>query len=128
MARKSVIDISKEIDKVCSEYVGNANHAISRAAKRTAAAAAKDLRKSSPQRPEGGGQYADDWTYMSQYGGATVYNRDNYRLTHLLEHGHRLKRGGRSIGHVDPRIHIAPVQKRAEETFLQLTLKELDKI
>lgn len=122
MARKSAINIDEEIEKIVSQYVGNANAAILRSAKKAAAAAAKELRSESPKRT---GAYADDWTYTTRGDHVVVYNRKHYQLTHLLENGHQLRAGGRTLGSVAPQIHIAPVARRAGETFLQLTMKEM---
>ena len=42
-----------------------------------------------------------------------IHNRTDYQLTHLLEKGHILKRGGRTLGRVPAKVHIAPVEERA---------------
>lgn len=124
MARKSAINIDEEIEKIVSQYVGNANAAVLRSAKKAAAAAAKELRSESPKRT---GAYADDWTYATRGAHTVVYNRKHYQLAHLLEYGHQQMAGGRTVGSVAPKIHIAPVERRASEKFLQLTMKEMGK-
>lgn len=61
-----------------------------------------------------------DWTYDQRSGrtsvitglnGYSVYNKKNYQLTHLLEKGHQLRRGGRTYGNVKAFEHIAPVNE-----------------
>lgn len=46
-----------------------------------------------------------------------VYNQTNYQLTHLLEFGHVLKRGGRTIGQTRAFPHIEPVNNWVEENI-----------
>ena len=42
-----------------------------------------------------------------------VYDK-RYSLVHLLEKGHQLRKGGRTIGEVKPMEHVAPVQEKSE--------------
>lgn len=50
---------------------------------------------------------------------ATVYNKTEYRLTHLLENGHDVKnrKGGPVVGSAKPHPHIADVEEWAIEQF-----------
>ena len=43
--------------------------------------------------------------------GYSVYNKKHYQLTHLLEKGHQLRKGGRKVGNVKAFEHIAPVNE-----------------
>jgi len=47
-----------------------------------------------------------------------VYNRTDYQLTHLLEHGHAGP-GGIAKGSARPFPHIAPAEQRAEEKLMR---------
>ena len=82
--------------------------------------AQKELRATAPRRKKGktAGRYAKGWTVKSvdKKNGkfeVIVYNKTDYQLTHLLENGHALVRGGRTIGRVDPHPHIAQAEKNA---------------
>lgn len=74
--------------------------------------------------------YADSWTFEAKKDKkdefvGTVYNKDHYRLTHLLEKGHivrnqygRTKSKGR-LRRVAPRPHIAPEFEAIKNTFIE---------
>lgn len=53
---------------------------------------------------------------------ARVYNATDYRLTHLLEFGHQLRKGGRS----QPFPHISTVNEWAIEQFEKYLWKGLE--
>ena len=48
---------------------------------------------------------------------ARVYNATDWQLTHLLEYGHNVVRGGKIIGSVDPYPHISDVNNWAIKEF-----------
>lgn len=68
------------------------------------------------------GAYSKDWTKTEQQTSRlskqiVVHNEDHYRLTHLLENGHALKRGGRTYGSVPAYPHIYPVEQEVIKVF-----------
>lgn len=86
----------------------------------TAKEAAKMLKSSGQSYNDVTGAYRKDWTSglrntrTSQISGLkriSVYNKENYQLTHLLEHGHQSRNGGRVRGF----SHIAPVNEQVGE-------------
>lgn len=110
-------------EAIKAELENWSNDVVKRAAnevfEETAAAAAKSLRQGGPYQ-ERTGRYTKDWTYDQRSGrtsvitglnGYSVYNKKNYQLTHLLEKGHQLRRGGRTYGNVKAFEHIAPVNE-----------------
>ena len=87
-------------------YTEEVSEAIDEAARETAKAMAADLRETSPKDT---GEYAKGWTHRKEAPGSyRVYNKKKPQLTHLLEHGHA-KRGG---GRVEGRPHIKPAEER----------------
>ena len=87
-------------------YTEEVSEAIDEAARETAKAMAADLRETSPKDT---GEYAKGWTYRKEAPGSyRVYNKKKPQLTHLLEHGHAQRGGGR----VEGRPHIKPAEER----------------
>lgn len=116
---RTSIDNLDEAIKAELENWGNdvVKRAANEAFEETAAVAARSLRQGGPYK-ERTGKYTKDWTYdqrssrtsvITGLNGYSVYNKKNYQLTHLLEKGHQLSRGGRVIGNVRAFEHIAPV-------------------
>ncbi|MBQ6994967.1 MAG: hypothetical protein IJN64_10845 [Lachnospiraceae bacterium] len=118
--RTSIDNLDEAIKTQLEDWSnGELKRAVNEGIEETAAAAAKTLRQGGPYR-ERTGKYTKDWTHgqrntrTSMVTGLTtysVYNKKNYQLTHLLEKGHQLRRGGRKIGDVKAFEHIAPVNE-----------------
>jgi hypothetical protein len=98
--------------------------------RKTAARAKKELRTASPKKT---GRYAKGWavngesekTRLSgQARSVVVYNRTDYQLTHLLEHGHALRQGGRAKAIP----HIEPVARRTGERFVKAVKAEIERL
>ena len=101
-----VDDLAGEIVLAVKTYTEEVGAAIEEAVKETARALAADLRETSPKDT---GEYAKGWTARKEGPGRyVVYNKKKPQLTHLLEHGHA-KRGG---GRVEGRPHIKPAKER----------------
>ena len=101
-----VDDLAGEIVLAVRTYTEEVGAAIEEAVKETAQAMAADLRETSPKNT---GEYAKGWTARKEGPGRyVVYNKKKPQLTHLLEHGHA-KRGG---GRVEGRPHIKPAEER----------------
>ena len=101
-----VDDLAGEIVLAVRTYTEEVGEAIEEAVKETAQALAADLRETSPKDT---GEYAKGWTARKEGPGRyVVYNKKKPQLTHLLEHGHA-KRGG---GRVEGRPHIKPAKER----------------
>lgn len=119
MAVLKVEQFAKELSKELGLYSSRLSDDVQKAVDVVSKEAAEELKAKSPKR-SGSGHYAKDWTFEETYRRVrtkrtTVYNRSHYQLTHLLEHGHALKRGGRKIGDIGAKVHIAPVEARASE-------------
>jgi hypothetical protein len=73
-------------------------------------------------------KYASGWTVTPvkypHYTSVVIHNTMP-GLPHLLEHGHALVRGGRKVGTVDGREHIAPVEEQLVEQYEREVLSAL---
>jgi len=108
-------DLQKAVNNILADYVGEVEEAADAAVTETAADAVKKL-KTNPM-PFTDRTYSKGWTKKvvkhRLYSEATVYNKTEGHLTHLLEFGHALSRGGRA----DAFPHIAPVNDEVPDAF-----------
>lgn len=102
---------------------GDLRQAINEGLEEAAEAAEKMLKQGGPYR-ERTGKYTKDWTHgqrnsrassITGLNGYSVYNKKHYQLTHLLEKGHQVKKGGRVVGEAAAFSHIAPVNDAVGE-------------
>jgi hypothetical protein len=105
-------DLSSEIAKQLSLYTESVKEEIEAAEDEITKDAVKLLKATSPK-SKNGGDYAKGWTRKKVDGKWVVFNRTNYQLTHLLEHGHAKVNGGR----VAAIVHIRPTEEKAIKAF-----------
>lgn len=115
-------EIGRAVEKVLAEYKDATVETMKKAIDKTSKQAVRDLKADSPKRT---GAYAKSWaskvdkkTSVLAYE-KIVFNKKHYRLTHLLEKGHRKVNGG----FVAARPHIAKVEQDAVKTLV----KEIEK-
>lgn len=114
----SLDSLDEEIKKALEDYNVEVVRVTNESIKETAKEAAKMLKNGGPYKNRTGA-YAKDWTARQrektksviQVQGYTVYNKNHFQLTHLLEHGHQSRNGGR----VKEFAHIAPVNDQMGE-------------
>lgn len=119
------------IDKLASvvmdgllEYADLSAADVKKAVKNAGATALNDIAENAPKDT---GAYAKSWTVKNSRETAnsltvTVYSKNRYQLTHLLEFGHA-KRGG---GRVSGKPHIAPAEQKAIAALEQEITKALE--
>ena len=121
MSTVSVDDLASAISEALQEYRDLAAEDMNRVINE----AGKTIRKEIKARaPKESGQYAKSWRVKkihedSQSVELMVYSPKRYFLTHLLEHGHAKRNGGR----VSARPHIASAEEVGEEKLM----KDLEK-
>ena len=108
-------DLTKQLEASMLQYSGLIGENIAAALEDVGKQAASRLRSESPKRT---GKYRRGWTVIVEKKAGnvsvTVHNKQ-YRLTHLLEHGHKTRNGGRVSG----QPHIAPVEEWAEHEAMK---------
>lgn len=118
MATIKADQLAQEIVKILDDYRDTTIDKMKEAVDKAAKQAVNDLKTSSPKRT---GAYAKDWAAKKDRKankwayGKVVYNKKHYRLTHLLEKGHRKVNGGM----VAARPHIAKVEEKAINTLVE---------
>ena len=104
-------DLAAEISRVLQGYVQGISEQIEVDKKEVANDLKNHLRQESPKKT---GDYRKGWRVKKKGKKYIVHNATDYQLTHLLEHGHA-KRGG---GRVEARVHIAPAEEIYVREFL----------
>jgi len=104
--------MADEITRALRQYTNEVQEEVDKAAEEVAEDAVGELKQTSPERT---GRYAKGWTKTKKDGKWIIHNKKHYRLTHLLEKGHAKVNGGR----VGARVHIAPVEHRAIDDFIE---------
>jgi hypothetical protein len=120
IARKNKVtnteNIAGEIQKALKAYVYEVSNEIDMAKNNVSKELRKNLEMDSPEQT---GSYKKGWRIKKFKNTNIVHNKTDYQLTHLLEHGHVNKDGGRT----DKRIHIRPNEEKAVKEFLGLVKK-----
>lgn len=119
-------DLCGEVARLLQEYGDEVHQALSDCVEEAGKEAKDELRGVNRFSSQGhpSGAYAKDWKYQVVYPNrlakeVVVYNAKHYGLAHLLEFGHALVRGGRTVGQVPAYPHIADVNDRAQENFIR---------
>lgn len=109
-----------EVAQAVKGYTDAVVAAIAKEIDETSQAVLNEIRASSPVLTGG---YQRGWVRKKESksgsSGYLVYNKDKAQLTHVLEHGHAKRGGGRVEGkpHIGPAVdkHVATMPKRIEK-------------
>lgn len=118
--------LTDEIQKILDEYGDEARAALNEAISETAKEAQTQLRQKNQGRKIWK-KYPKGWSVQIKAGRldveGIVYNKDHYRLTHLLEFGHATRNGGRTAAFP----HIEEVNAFAQKDVLERLREKLQK-
>lgn len=125
MATSSLIDIQK----ILGTYSKELDDALYEEAQRIAKEGVQELKNTSPinqKNTTNKGRYKRGWRMEIEKGfgtvQATIYNKTDYQLTHLLEKPHLLRNGQKSI----PKVHIKPVEEKCIREFEEKITKRIE--
>lgn len=111
-----VKDLAIEIEKAVKEYTEEVERGIATVIEKDVQEAVTELKNTSPKRT---GDYAKGWTAKKEVSEGhikmTIYNKNKPQITHLLEHGHAKRNGGRVSGIP----HIKPVEQKLNEQVVR---------
>lgn len=116
MGKTKPDDLARAVSKVLDEYRNATNEAVKKAVDKVAKESVSELKADSPRRT---GAYSKGWAAKVQTQSnkwaykKVVYNKDRYRISHLLEKPHKLRNGLKSRA----QPHIAPVEQKAVENL-----------
>lgn len=113
-------NLAEVISGILEEYGDDIRADVEEVTEKVAKAGVKAIRSEASAK-FGNGRYAKGWTSTIEKGryitGAVIHNRTDYQLAHLLEYGHALKRGGRTIGRVRAFPHIEQVEQQIIQSY-----------
>lgn len=118
---KCTIDgLADAIQRELAAYNQEVTDGIKADCKQVAKECKAEIKRNSPKLTK---DYSKDWKHRVEYESRediriTVYNGEEYRLTHLLEYGHAGK-GGTAVGAAPPFPHIAPAERHAAEKLMK---------
>ncbi len=121
-----VDQLTKEVMDGLQEYAELATDALKKEIQAAGKVAKTQIEQTAPRKT---GAYAKSWAVKktgetSNSLSVTVYSKNRYMLTHLLENGHA-KRGG---GRVAAIPHIAPAEETAIKSLEQNIERELGRL
>ena len=135
VVNSSRFNLKEGIEKAIMKYLEDYSEEVVQVTEKIVVDVAREsvqkLKAESPRQDRNTGhKYSKGWTYELDKGrlktGAVIYGKKGtYNLAHLLEFGHVLKNGGRTIGNAQARVHIAPVEQWAIKQFEQRLEREL---
>lgn len=117
-------DFMAEINAAFQDFMQATAEIVDQAGQDAADKAITLLQNSSPEKT---GDYRKGWAKKTLkralkggYGSVVVWNATDYRLTHLLEEGHRkVVWGHRKEGRVEAKPHIAQAEDAAVDLYLR---------
>ena len=117
MAKIGVDKLADEINDILSEYKGLLESDLEEAVEVVSKNAVNELKSTSPEGDTG--EYKKSWKRKKKRAANGAYHviiyagAPHYRLAHLLEFGHALKNGGRTVGRARAFPHIKKVETNA---------------
>lgn len=127
MVKISPEQLQSTIQGMLAQIPQKVDNVVEEASAKVSKEAVQELRATSPKR-KGGGKYAKGWAIKKQGKQTIVYNRTDYQLTHLLEHGHDLVSHGKKVGFVKGQPHIKPVEEKVQERMTEEVEKGINNL
>lgn len=121
MAKITPDKLGKEVEKILDKYGDDIEGNLDAIRKKVAQKGVQAIKNEARTKFGGSGDYVKGWTVTevknAHYTSAVIHNKKLPGLPHLLEHGHALVAGGRVVGQVQGREHIANVEEELIKQF-----------
>ena len=128
MAKVTIEGFDKEVKKILDSYGDKVSENLDAITQQVGKKGAELLKSESKASFNRTGRYAKGWTSKVErgrlYSTVIIYNRTP-GLPHLLEHGHAIVGGGRSVGRFAGRVHIAPVENKLIKEYERKVTEQL---
>jgi hypothetical protein len=127
MSNVNVNKLSAEIADSLKKFTNEVIEEADKTGERIGKDAVRKLKGSSPKGRRG--KYAKKWRLktIKQFGSPDTQiihvGKPEYRLAHLLEHGHALRQGGRTKA----QPHIAPVEDEVIEEYTKVIKEAIER-
>ena len=133
MSTVNVTKLGDEILKNLEIFKSVTVEIMEEAVNETARKTVEKLRADSPEGRRG--KYTKGWTWKKngdargarRYDVVVCQNGHEYSLTHLLENGHALVRGGRKVGSSPQITHIAPAEEYAADLLFDEIVSRIER-
>lgn len=129
-----VDDLASEIIKQMSEYKNLVSSDLKDIIIKNGKDGVETLRQTSPKASKGKhkGRYSKGWKATKQKETSNsitvvIHNKTDYQLAHLLEFGHAIVKGGRTVGSARAIPHIEKVQEQLDKQIERDIRWELSK-
>lgn len=117
----AVTKMNENILKMLEQYNGDIQGNLTEIVKGFGQKGVQALKSNSRAKLGGSGEYARGWKYTlddNRISPKVTLHNKNYRLPHLLEHGHVTRNGtGRTYGRTPAHEHIAEVEQELIQQF-----------
>jgi hypothetical protein len=121
-------DLTAELTSMMVQYSQEVAEEVKQICRDVSNEMTDNIKRDSPKRPKLGSKYSRGWKVRVEYEDNNnirlrTYNATHYQLTHLLEHGHAKRNGGR----VEGKPHIAPNEEKAEKELVKRIERAIQK-
>lgn len=110
---------SKELERVLKSIVIEVDTVTKETLKEVSKETVKELKATSPKRRITKTNYSNTWRVKDEKDRIVIYNKENYRLTHLLENGHDIIKKGKKVGRAKAHPHIKKAETKAINSFIE---------
>ena len=124
-------DLAMEVNRQLQAFAGATDEVVKASVDAVVKETIAQLKATSPELT---GVYAKSWESTKIKEGKHSYIKvihagdGEYRLTHLLENGHNVVRGGKIVGRANPHPHIQPAEQAAIDEFEKKLRKGVEAI